>query len=249
MQNFPRRVAPPLLALAGLCCGLSAQADATLPGSTLLTAAYKTQLETWLGEGRLGLNRVYAKAAGDTSLNFHQAADGKGRTFSVMQATNELGQTWLVGGYNPQSWSSINAFNMTPDNKDRTAFLFNLSSGALHRQTPKTPVFDTTGAYQTYNSANAGPTFGVGHDLFVPANLSTGGHSWSYSYIDPEHAEFGKSLLDGSTAHHFNISYGAIEVFTISVVPEPGRDGMLAAGLAGLAGLAWTARRRRVAPA
>ena len=37
----------------------------------------------------------------------------KGRTFSVMEATNASGQTWLVGGYNPQSWSSTDGMHVT----------------------------------------------------------------------------------------------------------------------------------------
>lgn len=229
--------------VAGLCSSMSAHAQAKVAGSSLLTATDQAQLASWLGEGSIVLNNIYSKAQGDTSSNFHQAADGKGRTFSIMEASNEFGQTWLVGGYNPQSWNSSGQNNMTPEDKDRTAFLFNLTSGTLHRQTPKTYALETLGATQTLNRANFGPTFGEGYDLYVPGNLTTGGYSIIYSYVnpDPDVGVLGVSLIDGTAYHGRNITYGAIEVFTITAVPEPGTYGML---LAGLGLFAYGARRR-----
>lgn len=232
-----------LLSVVGLFASVSAQAEAKLAGSSLLSASDQTQLASWLGEGQIKLTNVYAKAQGDTAVNFHNAADGKGRTFSVMQATNGAGQTWLIGGYNPQSWSSTGAFNMTVQDSQRTAFLFNLTTGAKYRQTPRTYALDTIGSYQTYNASNYGPTFGVGHDLYVPANLTSGGHSMLYSYINPVTGGFGVSVLDGAVNAGSKISFGAIEVFTISAVPEPATLGMLLAGLTLLA-----ASRRRSMP-
>lgn len=226
-----------LLSVVGLFASVSAQAEAKLAGSTLLTASDQTQLASWLGEGPIKLTNVYTKALGDTSLNFHQASDGKGRTISVMQARNELGQSWLIGGYNPQSWSSSGTYNMTNENSARTAFLFNLSAGTLHRQVQKGAVFDSVGSYQTFNSATGGPIFGQGHDLYVSKNL-TSGFSLGYDYINPLTGVVGKSLFDGSDYHGFNITYGAIEVFTVGVVPEPATYGMMLAGLALLTALA-----------
>ncbi|MET3132140.1 hypothetical protein AAKU55_002410 [Oxalobacteraceae bacterium GrIS 1.11] len=232
MQKNYRMATTALLSLAGLCFSLAAQALPTVAGSALLTASNESQLASWLGEGNVKLTNIYTKAAGDTSLNFHHAADGKGRTFSVMQASNELGQTWLVGGYNPQSWSSDQGYNRTPENAQRTAFIFNLTSDVVHRQTPKTQVLDEVGSYQTYNGAKFGPTFGIGNDLAVPEDLSTGGVSYMYSYVDPVAGHFGTSLLDGSAFHGPNIHFGAIEVFSISAVPEPETYAMMLAGLA-----------------
>lgn len=231
MENIYGTVAATLLTALGLCCGLPAHAQDKVSGSSLLTTADQAKLASWLGEGSLVLTNIYSKAQGDTSRNFHSAADGKGRTFSVMRASNEFGQTWLVGGYNPQSWSSAERFNMTAENSERTAFIFNLTNGAIHRQTPKTYALDTVGAYQTYNGAAFGPTFGLGHDLYVPADLTTGGYSSLYSYIDPVTGGFGRSVLDGSEYHRAAVTYGAIDVYTIGLVPEPETWGMLLAGL------------------
>lgn len=225
-----------VLAIAG--ASLPALADT---GAVLLDAARQAQLETWLGEGPLALSAVYSKQAGDTAADFHAAADGKGRTFSLMEASNAAGQTWLIGGYNPQSWSSDGQFNITESTEARTAFLFNLTLGTVYRQTPNTYGLGSVGSYQTYNAANYGPTFGIGHDLFVPANLSSGGYSLLYSYVDPNVNQFGISVLDGGAYTGPSVSYGALQVFTVSAVPEPATYGLL---LGGLMLLAMDKRRR-----
>ena len=77
-----------LLAGALLCIGAVPAASA----QSLLNGAQEAQLSAWLGEGPLALTAIYTKSAGDTSHDFHLAADGKGRTFSVMQASNSAGQ-------------------------------------------------------------------------------------------------------------------------------------------------------------
>lgn len=223
---------------------VSAGATAQVGAASLLNAAEQQQLAAWLGEGPVAFHNIYTKAAGDTSLDFHRAADGKGRTISVMQAFNEKGQSWLIGGYNPQSWSSSGGFHMTPEQAQRTGFLFNLTTNMIHRQTPKTYALDTVGSFQTFNAANFGPTFGIGNDLYVPADLTHGGYSLLYSYSDPNYYNFYTSVVDGSTYDHPNITYGAIEVYTISPVPEPAGGLMW---LGGLSLLALMVRRKRTA--
>ena len=225
-----------LRAVAGLLLGAGAAPAAM--AQSLLDSARQEQLAGWLGEGPLSLTAIYTKAPGDTSRDFHLAADGKGRTFSVMEASNGSGQTWLVGGYNPQSWNVSGNYNMTPNDRDRTAFIFNLTSGQYYRQTPKTYALDTVGAYQTLNHIDAGPTFGIGADLGVSADLSTNGVSYRYSYIDPVSGTFGSSLLDGQPYGNYpNVTFGALQVFSISAVPEPSAYALMLLGLVSLAGL------------
>ena len=215
---------------------------ASMPAqASLLSGTEQAQLASWLGEGPLALTAIYTKAAGDTSADFHRAADGKGRTFSVMQATNELGQTWMIGGYNPQSWSSIGAFNMTDAQSERTGFIFNLTTGEKHMQTPRVSNMESFGAFQTINDVRFGPTFGIGADLFVPQDLTNGGYSLLYSYSKPDSSDFYTSMLDGKRFDKPNLTFGAIEVYTIAAVPEPSAALMLAGGL----GLLALARRRQ----
>ncbi|RFP09605.1 MULTISPECIES: PEP_CTERM-anchored TLD domain-containing protein [unclassified Duganella] len=227
-----------LAALAMASVGLSTSAHAD---TSLLNASDKAQLAAWLGQGQIKLTSIYTKGAGDTSANFHAAVDGKGRTFAVMEAHNASGQTWLVGGYNPQSWSVKGDYNVTVPQADRTAFLFNLTSGVMHLQTPKNYALDSVGSYQTYNDIHYGPTFGYGNDLYVGADL-THGESLMYSYVDDTGSNAYTSLLDGSHYVRANVTYGAMQVYSITAVPEPGSAAML---LAGLAGIALVRRRRR----
>lgn len=240
MQNNFRAARSVVLAVAGLVVSLGAQADS---GTSLLSPGYKTQLETWLGEGRLSLTNIYTKAAGDTSLDFHKASDGKGRTFSIMEATNASGQTWLVGGYNPQSWSSSDGMHVTMDDSQRTAFLFNLTAGFMLPQLKQYFSGDSIGSGQTFNDRDYGPTFGSGHDLYVPQDLTHGGYSSLYTYNRFGQPNSGVSLIDGSVFTNPNITFGAIQVFSISAVPEPGSYGLMLVGL-GVMGLVLQRKRR-----
>lgn len=209
----------------------------------LLTEADKTQLARWLGNGPIRLERLYKKREGQTAADFHAAVDGKGRTFTVLEATTELGQTFKVGGYNPQSWQSSGGFHITTENELRTAFLFNLTARHMSRQTPRTYALDTVGSFQTWNDARVGPVFGAGHDLYVPWDLTNGGYSSMYSYIDPARSNFDSSLLDGRDYKSPNVTYGDMEVWAIFPVPEP------AAWMLLLAGLGVIAFRQRWSPA
>ncbi len=144
-----------------------AHAGTIIGGSALLDAAKLTQLETWLGEGPLVVTNIFTGVSGDgkTAPTFHAAANGQGRTFVLYQATSPVSA--IIGGYNPQSWSSSGSYNMTPNIVDRKAFLFNLTSGALQRQRVDSPTY---GQYQTYNNNNYGPTFGGGMTFIVPVH-------------------------------------------------------------------------------
>ena len=210
----------------------------------LLTASDIAQLKTWLG-GPFTLVRLYEKQDGQTAADFHAAVDGKGRTFTVMEATTELGQTFKVGGYNPQSWDSSGAFHRTTEDALRTGFLFNLTSRQVHRQTPRTYALDTVGSFQTWNDARTGPVFGAGHDLYVGWDLSTGGYSSMYSYIDPVRSDFDSSLLDGRDYKLPNVRYGEMEVWRVFAVPEAQTWSML---LCGLCLFGFLRRRRSISP-
>lgn len=208
--------------LFGLCLlaaiSSRAQAGVIVGGSTLLGLGDVAQLEAWLGEGPLTLTNIFTHVPGDglTSTDFHAAADGQGRTFSVVQVVTPVSR--VVGGYNPQSWHSSGVYNLTPDDVDRTAFVFNLTTATLLPQiTGDGP--GGTGRWQTYNYTAYGPTFGGGHDLVLYPNLDTG-YGNTFSYGGPPGG--GPNVL-GLTGFA-SATYGTLEVFTIAsapAVPEP----------------------------
>ncbi len=229
-----------ILAVAFISSAMLAPVHAAtvVGGSALLDSTYANQLETWLGEGPLTLTNIFTRS-GNTSFDFHAAADGKGRTFVVMRATESNGPSAIIGGYNPQSWSSIGDYNYTYDDADRTAFIFNLTNSEIRRQIKGPEDVTGLGVYQTYNDANYWPSFGSG-DIFYQGGFSVG-YSYAFSYGNVPQ---GTSLIDGSPFDGLNARFPEIEVFTISAapVPEPETYAMMLAGL-GLIG--FVARRRK----
>ena len=57
----------------------------------------------------------------------------------------------------------------------------------------------------------------------------------------------GSSIIDGSTGGQL-FRVDALEVYSISLVPEPGQNAMLAAGLGLLGFTAWRRRQQKAAP-
>jgi len=239
-------IAAGALALA-LAAG-TASAGATgaiIGGSALLDAGKADQLGRWLGAGDINLRNVYTRKPGDDSLAFHGAADAKGPTFTLLEVSNPAGSTYLVGGYDPQSWSSSGGWHETPLDWQRSAFLFNMSAPAVYRQIPSTYVLPSQGLRQTFNDASLGPVFGSGPDLYVDDKL-TGSISWQVSYGNP--GEEGLSIIDRSRGGE-NVRVDALEIFAVSPVPEPARMVMLLLGAGVLASRVGVRRLRRATAA
>lgn len=226
-----------------MACVLAGAADPAAAGditggSALLDAAAHAQLERWLGAGQFNLDNVYTRAPGDTSADFHSAADGTGATFTLLALRNAAGERYLVGGYNPQSWSDDEGWHETERNWERTAFLFNMTAPAVYRQVLSDYVLPSQGLRQTFNGIDFGPVFGAGPDLFVNDDLTTA-LSWQLGYGNPLNE--GVSIVDGSLQGQPVLIQG-MEIFAITPVPEAPAVWM---ALTGVGVLGWLARRRR----
>lgn len=215
---------------------LSANAGMIIGGSTLLTSSSLDILATHLGQGDIDLTNIFTKTAGSTGQNFHAAADGMGATITVMEITNGTNRA-IVGGYNPNSWSSSTGYTMTLTNAERNAFIFNLTTETFQDQ----KLYTNNGSYQAYNNFQYGPTFGGGHDLYVPANLTGQGYAYTYSY-----GNSGRNItgFNNSTMSYFTIN--ALEVFTIAPasVPEPSSISLMIFGMFSFAGAAFIRRKK-----
>lgn len=208
-------------------------------GSRLLDDGRHAQLERWLGAGEFNLDNVYTRRPGDTSADFHAGADGKGATFTLLEVTNDSGASYLVGGYNPQSWADDDGWHETERDFQRTAFLFNFTEPAVYRQILSGYVLPSQGQRQTFNALEFGPVFGSGPDLFVNDGLASG-LSWQLSYGSPD--DEGLSIIDRSQGGE-TVRIDAMEVFALAPVPEPGALALWAAGL-GMAGLLARGRKK-----
>ena len=227
-----------MLALSLVLAANCALATSIVGGNNLLTLSDADQLESWLGEGELVFTNIFIKdplnPSANDSLDFHAAVDGMGRTFSLIEVIDGSGnRQQLIGGYNPQSWSSGGGYNITPNDSERTAFIFDLTTPQIYYQRPESWA-SAPGSFQTYNWNGYGPAFGGGHDLVVDSSLTIGA-TYAYSYGPPA-----AGSLTGIQG--WSISVGQIEVFTIAAestplnpVPEPATVTLLGLGLGGMA--------------
>jgi hypothetical protein len=207
-------------------------ATAAIAAATLAVSAHaallsgnEVQLETWLGQGDLDFTNIFTKQAGDDSGDFHTAADGKGATFTLFQAytynleTEKYDIGHLLGGYNPQSWNSSANGNLTPNDPERTAFIYDLTRSTIQRQNLIGYGDADSGQYQTYNHPQFGSFFGKDlylfedfyrFDLFVRDELDEGA-SYNYSYG-------GTSLETNITGALFGTGFQVteFEVYTVA---------------------------------
>jgi hypothetical protein len=124
---------------------------------------------------------------GNTAVEFHTKCDNKGATIVIAKVLNS---EQIVGGYNPLSWDSTNAWKSTKD-----SFIFSFTN-RTKLQTAKVGhinvgYFD----YSIYCHQNHGPTFGSGHDLAqYDGNTWRCNNKYSYPKIDiPENCKIVKS--------------------------------------------------------
>ena len=244
MTGYLAKAALCASALFALCA--PAHAATVIGGSDLLTPTHAAQMETWLTgdpqlaySGPLTFTNIFDKAPGDTSTEFHAAADGMGPTFFVVEATDirNPGVTQIIGGYNPVSWRSDDTWTDTPAIEDRLAFLFNLVMNEVRQQSNHPAAH-----YQTYNGG-FGPTFGAGTDLLVNADLMGGSAvPGGYCLDTTVYCNGGTNIMGNSNNAPNQLIFGALEVFTISAVPIPAAAPLLLGAL-GLTG--WIARRRK----
>lgn len=194
--------------------------------SGLLGAVEFGQLREWLGDEGATLTRIFKKMPGRGSREFHAAVDSRGATITVVevlagQAFNHTKRLFdnerqIIGAYNPQSWHSRGGWNFTLVSEQRSAFLFNLTSGEVQRQNAAGEGLNQSGIYQTYNTTDRGPTFGGGYDLYIDATLDYG-EVYNYSFGG---TSLSRNILIGPEHHHSGRMFGELEVWRVITTPR-----------------------------
>ena len=218
-------------------------------GSDLLGAGDAALLQHWLGNGNIALHNIFDKETGDSSADFHAAADHRGETFTLIEVLGNVNGVFdeaiVIGGYNPLSWDASRGSYHYSGSGPRDAFIFNLNDDVVLRQGA-----GWRGTYQTYNRQSYGPTFGGGHDIWINSSLS-GGYTNGYSYGDtsqPYSVYSPTANILGEWGAGLTI--GQLEVFAVHTildfdnageVPEPGTGLLIGLGLTAMT----LGRRRR----
>ncbi|KAF9995023.1 hypothetical protein BGZ65_009345, partial [Modicella reniformis] len=102
---------------------------------------------------------------GFDATNFHIACDQRGPTLTIVRTDNGM----IFGGYNGSSWSRHPTGVYSTS---RSNFLFTLKN--REHPTRENAVFGIKGdgSAAAYSKADYGPTFGVGHDLYISSNCN-----------------------------------------------------------------------------
>ena len=138
---------------------------------------------------------------GFRGVDFHRFCDR--RTQTVVAIRSKAG--YVFGGYARAVWNSSFIYTNDP-----SAFIFTLVNP---NSIPPTRYLIKRGSeqYALYNNPNYGPTFGGGHDIYVPdiSNEATGYTNFPISYID--------STGRGALTFNGNLSFETndIEVYQI----------------------------------
>ncbi|MEM7001016.1 MAG: PEP_CTERM-anchored TLD domain-containing protein [Pseudomonadota bacterium] len=222
-----------LITLALYAIGIApASAGIIVGGSDILNGTSVGQLETFLGQGQLTLNRIYAKQTGDTASDWHAAVDSQGPTFTVIELDNGR----IIGGYNSNSWVSSSGYDYTATG----SFLFSLTNNFKHSRYRYN--------YYIYNTFSYGPTWGGGHDLHIRNDLTTGYTNLGHTY-QCRVGSYGSSTCRNDFAgSNNNWAVTRLETFTHSTfvpplnVSEPGILSILGLALLSL----FLLNRRRV---
>jgi hypothetical protein len=199
-----------MVALSSVLMASGAMATEITGSQNLLSGAHADLLEAHLGEGELAFTNIFTKAPGNTTVDFHNAVDGEGRTFMIVEVLVGNGNNLLIGGYNPRSWNSFEGWHYSPTDEERTAFIYNLTTNDFQDQKPSHFESNNPGQHQTYNSLDRGPSFGGGHDLYVAASLNSG------SNLASSYGDEGNPYSRALTGISGSFTIGQIEIFTIA---------------------------------
>ncbi len=140
------------------------------PGSILLDANQKHQIDQWYGNVTQKWQLCYRRSThGATGTAFHTQCNNLGETITVIRMNGDLR---LLGGYSEASWSNTTGYVAS-----NAAFLFSLTYNE------KYPIDPTRSQFSIYNNSTYGPTFGGGFDFHLLPNMTTGYCFFPWSYI------------------------------------------------------------------
>jgi hypothetical protein len=143
--------------------------------------------------------------------SFHSKCDGYRNTLTVVET--QSGLPHVFGGFTSEAWSSLGEWKSDPG-----AFLFSLINKRNKPVKIKVSEERRLKKFKNdaiYCSANYGPTFGRGHDLFIASNSNRSDNSFSYLGYTFKHEKFAQGSNEAKTllAGSLNFTVNEIEVY------------------------------------
>ncbi|CAH3166312.1 unnamed protein product [Porites lobata] len=133
---------------------------------------YLTSLSNWLAPVAKSVNSLWkrcwrASVDGWAGSTFHSQCDGKGPTVTIIRVGR-----YIFGGYTGKSWRSW---------YDSNAFLFSLVNkpGWVPVKLPQTGKYSSRRQHSIQDIPSYGPSFGVGHDMYISDFTSSNRNSYS----------------------------------------------------------------------
>ena len=137
---------------------------------------------------------------GMNSNSFHNKCDDKGPTISLFKSD----KGYIFGGYTPISWS-VNGGYKT----DNNSFLFTLKN--VYNSAPT--KLGNSKSISIYCGSGYGPTFGGGHDIYIPSDFLNGSPYANFPYSYTDSLGYGKAIFTGDNNQGFKLQ--EIEVFKL----------------------------------
>ncbi len=167
--------------------------------STILTNELSLQLVNLTGFSFNSSWSLLYQASVDSfrASSFHSKCDQISNTLTVIKSKK---YNFIFGGFTTAQWNQNTNSYIT----DTDAFLFSLVNAynTSVKMLPNNPSI--------YSHYNQGPTFGYGHDIYLPDNSNlVFGYTYIYSYQSPSFVTDRNSFLAGS----YNFLADEIEVY------------------------------------
>ncbi|CAB4000079.1 Hypothetical predicted protein, partial [Paramuricea clavata] len=168
-------------------------------------AEFLENLKQWISFS--SLNRCYrASEDGWLSTIFHLQCGNIGRTITLIKVGK-----YIFGGYSSSSWGILGSSSQYISST--TFFIFSFRN--KYNLSPfKSHVYQNN-KHAIYTNPSYGPTFGGGHDLYIPYNAksSTGYSSLGHTYRPPSGYSYSSSNTNALLAGSHRFSPSEVEVY------------------------------------
>jgi hypothetical protein len=150
-----------------------------------------------------------ASEHGFDASDFHAKCDGKPNTLTLIQTQG--GSPHVFGGFTRVAWSSDGEWK-----SDSKAFVFSLINTKNKPVKIRAETNAKTHNDAIYCSADYGPTFGRGHDIYVASKSNRNANSYSYLSYTYRHEKYAQGSKEARTllAGSLNFKINEIEVYT-----------------------------------